>query len=131
MKRNAEPTFRKCWLLLTGTTLILLCFANIQAAELSRSEVADGQYGVRETPIPLAARSMTQSFDPYTVEATSFACEVDGITTDNHYWRLFDLNVLVLDTEFCTTDIDLPSRVRWVRRTSPRTCIASTTTSRS
>ena len=53
MKRNAEPTFKKCWLLLVGTTLMLLCFATVQAVEMSHSDVADGQYAVRETPFPL------------------------------------------------------------------------------
>ena len=51
MKRNAEPTLRKCWSLLVGTTLMLPCFATAQAAEMSGSDVADGQYAIRETPL--------------------------------------------------------------------------------
>ncbi len=107
MEANAEPTLRKCWSILTGTTLILLCFVTIHAAEMSRSAVADGQYGVRETPIPLAARSITQSTNPNVLHNTSVACAGGGITTDNSYWRLFDLDAeFDLVGDFCTENVD-------------------------
>ncbi len=107
MIRDAGPTFRKCWSILIGTALIHLCFATAQAAEMSRSAVADGQYGIRETPFPLAARSITQSENTNVLGAHSVACAFGSITTDNGYWRLFDLDTdhgLVGD--FCTENVD-------------------------
>ncbi len=105
--RNAEPTLRKCGSILIGNTLTLLCFATAQAAEMSRSNVADGQYGIRETPIPLAARSITQNVNPNVLDPVSVACAGGGITTDTSYWRLFDLDgEFDLVGDFCTTNVD-------------------------
>ncbi len=86
---------------------MILCSATVQATEMSGSAVADGEYAVRETPFPLAARSITQSTNPNVLEATSVACASGGITTDNGYWRLFDLDAeFDLVGEFCTKDVD-------------------------
>jgi hypothetical protein len=56
---------------------------------------------------PLAAQSLTQSLDPYTiVPGTSVAC-VPGVAFDHAWWRLFDLDAeFGLVDQFCVEDVD-------------------------
>jgi len=64
-----------------------------QAATFEHSSITPGQFVVREIVHPLAPQQITQNTDPNTlVGGTSAACSGGGITTDNHWWRLFDLD---------------------------------------
>ena len=64
-----------------------------ETPSFTTSPIAPGTFAVREIIHPLAPQQITQNTDPNTlVGGTSVACSGGGITTDNHWWRLFDLD---------------------------------------
>jgi len=64
-----------------------------QAAQFSTDPNASDDVAVRDIVVPLAPVTITQNFDPDTLEAgTSVACSDSVYTTENAWLRLFDLN---------------------------------------
>jgi len=83
--------------------------ASIEAApEWSKSSIEPGRYRVKEIIHPLSPLAITQNVDPNTIVAgTSVACAEGGMTRDNGYWRLYDLDAdHGLAGEFCTKSVD-------------------------
>jgi hypothetical protein len=73
----------------------LLTFAVVtaQAAQLMTNPNSSGEVVVRDDIQPLALQAITQSTAPDTVVAgTSVACIDAGVTTENSWLRLFDLD---------------------------------------
>jgi hypothetical protein len=74
--------------------LLVLCVGAAAAqTSFTTSPLTPGNFVVRDIIHPLAPQQLTQNSDPNTlVSGTSVACSGGGITTDNHWWRLFDLD---------------------------------------
>lgn len=74
--------------------LLVLCVgAAVAQTSFTTSPLEPGTFAVRDIIHPLAPQQITQNTDPNTlVSGTSVACSGGGITTDNHWWRLFDLD---------------------------------------
>jgi len=76
--------------------LLVLCVSvSVAQTSLSTSPLTPGSFAVRDVIHPLAPQQISQSVDSNTLVAgTSVACVGTGgsITTDNHWWRLFDLD---------------------------------------
>jgi hypothetical protein len=93
---------------LVGAALVLLCAGAAVQAEptLSISSIEPGRYKTVVLP-QSAALSITQNVDPATVEQVNVACSSGGISTENAWLRLFDL-----DTDhgavgqFCAKNLD-------------------------
>jgi hypothetical protein len=74
---------------------LILCVgvAVAQPSFTTNPNAVPGTFAVRDIIHPLAPQQITQNTDPNTlVGGTSIACSGGGITTDNHWWRLFDLD---------------------------------------
>jgi hypothetical protein len=74
--------------------LLLVCaVVTAQAAQLMVDPNATGDVAVRDIQHPLAPQTITQSTDPDTIESGSgVACSGGGLTTENSWLRLFDLD---------------------------------------
>ena len=80
---------------LSSLALFILCVgaAVAQTSFMTDPNAVPGAFAVRDIIHPLAPQQITQNTDPNTlVGGTSVACQSGGITTDNHWWRLFDLD---------------------------------------
>ncbi len=96
---------RKSSVLVVAALLVVCAGSAAQAASFSTSNVSPDRIEVKDVIHPLAPQSLTQSTDPNTIVPGSVACGAGGITTDNGYWRLFDLNSLA-PGQFCTKNVD-------------------------
>jgi len=72
--------------------LVLFAAGTVQAADWGTSSIQAGSVVVKSIVHPLGTQSITQSTDPNTLVAGSVACSAGGITTENSYFRLFDLD---------------------------------------
>jgi len=80
----------------------------VQAAELGLSNIPhNGQYVVKTNIHPLTPQSITQNTDPNSLTAGTVACSAAGTTTENSYFRLFDLDTdHGLTGSFCAESLD-------------------------
>lgn len=88
--------------------LVVVVGTVAQAAPTFEKSAIYGRGNVGRAVRPLAApQSLTQSTDPNTLEEVMVACSGGGITTDNHWMRLFDLDGdHGISGEFCVTSVD-------------------------
>jgi hypothetical protein len=94
--------------ILVFAVLVLACaVVTAQANDLGTSGGSGGAV-VRDIIHPLAPQQITQNLDPNTLEDNSgVSCGSAGITTDNGWWRLFDLDGdHGLTGQFCVEDLD-------------------------
>jgi len=94
---------------LVMAALVLFTVGTVaQAAELGFSNLPqDGTIVVKSNIHPLTPQSITQNTDPNTLSAGTVACSNAGTTTENSYFRLFDLDVdHALSGMFCAESLD-------------------------
>jgi len=76
-----------------AVALVTLTVVAARAAQFTTDQNASGDVAVRDNVHPLAPLTITQSTDPDTlVDGTSVACIDAGVTTENSWLRLFDLD---------------------------------------
>jgi hypothetical protein len=98
----------------TGSTWILAALvmacavASGHAAEFVPDDTGGTAIVVKEGAGPLTPLQLTQNVDPFTVvQGTSNACGSAGVTTDQGWWRLFDLDDgHGLAGDFCVESVD-------------------------
>ena len=90
--------------------LFLVCFTltGVSAAEFGFSPLAPGTQSTGDGPVqPLAPQSISQNTAVGILNASSVACSGGGLTTENAWYRVFDLDAdHNLVGEFCVDDID-------------------------
>jgi hypothetical protein len=99
---------RKLSVLAVAALMLMAAGTAAQSAELSYSSLEqNGHYVTKSVVHPLAPQSITQNTDPNTLVAGSVACSAGGITTENSYFRLFDLDAdHGLSGAFCAENVD-------------------------
>jgi hypothetical protein len=93
---------------LVGAALVLFALVGAQAAnEFSRSALPPGRSMTFDLPTA-GACAVTQNTDPnQVVSDTSVACAAGGVTTDNSYVRVFDLDDdHSITGQFCVKSLD-------------------------
>jgi hypothetical protein len=99
---------KKATVMAIAALLVFTAGTAVQAAEWGYSSLPqNGQYVTKSIIHPLAPQSITQSTDPNTLGAGSIACGNGAATTENSWYRLFDLDGgHGLTGAFCAESVD-------------------------
>lgn len=99
---------RKVTVLAMAALVLFAAGTVAQSAEFSLSPLEqNGHYRTNPNAQPLGPASITQSTDPNTLIAGTVACSAAGTTTENSYFRLFDLDTdHGLSGSFCAGSVD-------------------------
>jgi len=88
---------------------VFLCAGSlVQSAELGYSSLSRDAQAVNDSPItPLIPQSISQNSSTFVLSAGTVACGASGITTENSWYRLFDLDSdHNLSGQFCAESLD-------------------------